>query len=407
MIKLYIQASIIACACVLLAGCPSVQSSRQTSANTDDVSQTTALGEILTVGLVRSDLGLGDGDFVRAANTALEQLAAAGRIKYIALGQLPDPLVTEAGELDVGLPHPGSLKPGEMTISEGGKLLDEVPPLDWLVLSSWQLLEPALAKIDAGELSAGLILMLDDYGRRPLPEASGVPVFVISYDIRPIAFLCGVVAAEHSNNGMFTILASDADPHAQDFLDAAWTGAKYHTNGAIVADTILPVDVETGLVTPETFRDLHNALNQQMGEYFSSNHYILALGRATPSIMHALTKQPFNGYVIGAYADYRAVREAKVLGCALKHSDAALNDIFSRLEPGGGLEQLADAEGLITVGLPESAVSFTDFELYSRRNSDGADLAAAVEDCWAEIEADELDVARLIRQFRSKEATTE
>ena len=279
--------------------------------------------------------------------------------------------------------------------------------LDWLVLANWQLLEPALAKIAAGELSTSLILMLDDEGRQPLPETASVPVYVISYDIRPIAFLCGVVAAEHSNTGMFTIMASAADPHAQEFLDAAWTGAKYHTNGAIVADTILPVDEASGLVTPETFRDLHNALNQQMGQYFASNHYILALGRATPSIMHALTKQPFSGYVVGAYADYRGVREAKVLGCALKHPDAALEYVFSQLTSDTELAQLANAEGVIAVGLPEQAVGFTDFELYSRRNPDGADLAAAVQDCWAEILADELDVAGLISEFRSKEAPSE
>jgi hypothetical protein len=234
-----------------------------------------------------------------------------------------------------------------------------------------------------------------------------VPVYVISYDIRPIAFLCGVVAAEHSNTGMFTILANAGDPHAQEFLDAAWTGAKYHTNGAIVADTILPVDSQTGLVTPETFRDGLNAIDRRMGQYFVSNHYILALGRSTPSIMHALTKQPFIGYVVGAYADYRGVREARVLGCALKHPDAALEHIFRQLQAEGELAQLADAQGVIEVSLAEEAVGFTDFELYSRRNSDGADLTAAVNDYWSEILAGELDVAGLISEFKSKEIPSE
>jgi hypothetical protein len=68
---------------------------------------------------------------------------------------------------------------------------------------------------------------------------------------------------------------------------------------------------------------------------------------------------------------------------------------------------LADAQGNITVGLPEEAIGFTDFELYSRRNPDGADLTAAVEDYWAEIVAGELDVDELIRDFRDKEQTAE
>jgi hypothetical protein len=168
----------------------------------------------------------------------------------------------------------------------------------------------------------------------------------------------------------------------------------------------LPVEEQSGLITPETFLKLHGALNERMGQYFKSNHYILALGRATPSIMHALSQQS-SSYVVGAYADYRAVRQSRVLGCALKRPGAALAYVFGRLEDGDGLAAIADETGTIHVGIAEDAVGFTDFELYRRFNPDGDDIAEAVQGYWAEIKAGELDVPALIREFRIKEETGE
>jgi len=353
--------------------------------------------------LIASDLGLGDGSYVRETNDELMELAKEGRIDYQLIGDLPEALKVEAGVRDVGLPHVGSMRPGEMTLAEAEKLLDGAGDTDWLVLSNWRLVEPVLKRIKESKLSAELVLVLDDEGRVLLPESPSVPVYVISYDIRPAAFICGIAAAESSNNGMFTIMANAADPHAQEFLDAAWTGAKFHTNGAVVADTIMPVEEQTGLVAPEDFRNLHRALNEEMGPYFKCNHYILALGRATPSIMHALTQEPFNGYVIGAYADYRAVRQGRVLGCVLKHPGAALAHIFSQLDAGDSLAGMADETGTLIVGIAEDAVGFTDFDLYSRFNPDGDDIAEAVQGYWEEVQVGELDVPALIEEFKEKE----
>jgi len=195
-----------------------------------------------------------------------------------------------------------------MTTGEATALLEQVAPTGWLVLSSPLLLTAALERIHAGELQCQLVLLLDDEGYRP-PADPPVPVYVITYDVRPAAFLCGVAAAESSNNGMFTVLASSADPQAQAFIDAVWTGCKYHTNGAMVATSIIPVDDFTGIVSPTVFQVLHTKLKERMGPYFLCNHFIAALGRATPSILYALTDNPTNAFVVGGYADFRMVRE--------------------------------------------------------------------------------------------------
>jgi hypothetical protein len=393
-------------AALALSGCPAndgAQSSPNTAGQTAAARQASAI----KVSLIASDLGLGDGSFVREAAESLAELAKDGRVDYQLIGDLPEPLKVEAGARDVGLPHTGSLRPGEMTLAEVEGLLAGVDETDWLVLASWRIVEPALRRIRNGEFSAELVLVLDDEGRMLLDDEPPVPVYVFSYDIRPAAFISGIAAAESSNNGMFTIMANAADPHAQDFLDAAWTGAKFHTNGAVVADTIMPVEEQTGLVTPAAFRNLHRALNEEMGDYFVSNHYIFALGRATPSIMHAMTQQPFNGYVVGAYADYRAVRQGRVLGCALKHPGAALEHIFSRLQAGDSLASIADEDGTISVGIDEDAIGFTDLDLYSRFNPDGEDIAEVVEGYWNEIRVGELDVLGLIEEFRIKEQSGE
>lgn len=391
------------CAALALTGCPAGGNGQAPGSAASQGAKRPQPKLVTKVALLASDLGLGDGAFVREADATLTELAADGAISYRLVGALPQPLKVEAGARDVGLPHPSSLRPGEMTLGEAEALLDDASECGWLVLANWRLVDPALQRIKAGVISADLVLVLDDEGWAPVDEDAAAQVYVISYDIRPAGFICGIAAAESSNNGMFTIMANADDPHAHDFLDAAWTGAKFHTNGAVVADTILPVAKESGLITPETFRELHRKLNEEMGPYFLSNHYILALGRATPSIMHAMTQEPFNGYVAGGYADYRAVRQGRVLGCALKHPGAALAHIFGRMDDEGDLAALADETGSIHVGIAEEAVGFTDFELYRRFNPDGDDIAEVVQGYWAEILVGELDVPALIREFRKKE----
>ena len=385
-----------------VSACPRQQAGQQTSTAAVPV-QTPAL----TVTLVRSDLGLGDGEFVRETDALLSELAEDGWPTYLPVGPRPAALTLEAGSGDVGLPRPGLTGPGEMDIAEGEALLAGVTDTDWLVLSSPRLLDAALARISAGEISAELILVLDEDGLGELAGDLPVPVYALSYDIRPVAFLCGVVAAASSNNGMFTIMAAETDPRAQDFLDGAWAGAKYQTNGAVAADLILPIDPEFGLITPETYRRMHTALIEEMGPYFASNHYIIALGRATPSILHAMSQEPISGYVVGAYADYRAVRPARVLGCALKHPGAALRYVLEERRAGRQLAELADERGLIRVGVDQRAVGFTDFDLYTRHNPDGDDLAEAVSSVWAEISVGELDVAELIEQYLESDAESE
>jgi|GEM_PF-2251069 len=384
---------------LIVSACPRQQAGQQASS-----AAVPTPAPALTVTLVRSDLGLGDGQFVREADALLSELAADGRLTYLPVGTLPVGLTLEAGFGDVGLPRAGLTGPGEMTVTEGEELLAGVTDTDWLVLSSPLLLSAALARLDAGEFSARLILVLDEDGLGELPDTPPVPVYALSYDIRPVAFVCGLVAAASSNNGMFTIMAAETDPRAQDFLDGAWAGAKYQTNGAVAAVMLLPVDEETGVLSPATYQRMLEAKQRQMGPYFACNHYILALGRATPSILHALSQHPVAGYVVGAYADYRAVRPARILGCALKHPGAALRFVLNEHLGGRELSDLADDSGLIQVGLDQQAIGFTDFDLYTRHNPDGDDLAEAVSSVWAEIEVGELDVPELIERYLDSEA---
>lgn len=356
--------------------------------------------QVIELTFVLTDLGLEDGQHVRQADSVFNELDSSV-IKYTAIGELPLPLTTEAGISDVGLPVEGSTSPGEMTMVAAEQLLDEAGKSDWLVLSTPLLLDAVLERVAAGSISTGLVLLLDDYGLTETPVDPAVPVYTIAYDIQPAAFLLGVAAAKSSNNGMFIVMASEDDPHAQEFLDAVWTGAKYTTNGAVVADTVLPMD-DNGLITVEVFLQLQRQLRQRMGPYFDANHYILAVGRTTPTLLYACTSEPFKGYVAGGYGDFRQVRPARIVGCAEKRPGAALRYIFSQIGD-GTLVDLADESGMIRVGLDESALGFTDLDMYSRVNPDGDDIAEAIENVWAEIQVGELDVPKLIEDFKSKE----
>ena len=378
---------------LLAGGCPQPEQQRETAGS--EAPAVSAPVPVVT--LVCSDLGLADGEFVRKADSALAALAADGRIEYRSAGELPEELVQAADAVDVGMPVPGSTEPGCMTVTTACAVVNEVEETGWLVLTNTLLLEHALARVASGELDAGLILVLDDYGLAEPPVDPPVPVYIVSYDIRPMAFLLGVTAAASSNNGMFVIMAADSDPHAADFMDGVWAGAKYHTNGAVAAVTTVPVDPVTGMVTPESYHTALGKAKDRMGSSFVSNHYILALGRATPSIMNAVSKKPVNGYTAGGYGDFTAVRPARVLGCALKNTGAAIDYILSETDADPAV--LADESGVITVGLEQGAVGFTDFQLYQRYNPDGDDLAAEYETNMAEIMAGELDVNSLIERF--------
>lgn len=366
----------------------------------------------LSVCLVRTDLGLGDGCFEREADATFAGLAKAGRITYAPVGEVPQALTQEGGAGDIGMPEATS-GPGRMTPAQAESLLDGVPPSDLLVLSAPQLLPLALDRLRAGKLKAAAILVLDDENWRE-PQNPPVPVYRLQYRIDEVAFLCGVAVAASSRNGMFVILGTDADPQSQRFVEAAQAGAVCTTNGAQAFAAIIPAAPD-GTVAPQSFRDTLNAVLGRAGKVFSGNcdHFVLALGRATPTTMYAMTERPFNGYVAGAYADYRQVRPSRVVGCALKHPGAALAHLFEMRDPATGHAYLAQgAPGLakalpqrtLLLGLNDGAVGFTDFEMYSRYNTDADVIEAAVHSALTQIKGDEVSVADEIKKLHQDRA---
>ena len=392
---------------LLAAGCPSRDGGdgggTAPPGGGDTTAEAAPAGPPFTVTLVLTDLGIGDGAYIREADEALRIQAQAGRIEYLQAGELPGPLVNQADSGDIGMPVEGSDQPGTMTMTEACDLVNLVESTDWLVLSTPALVPHAVARIKDGKLAAGHILVLDDDRATELPADPPVPVWVVEYDTQPMAFLAGVAAASSSNNGQFVIIAAKSDPHAVEFLDAAWAGAKYQTNGAVAAVTTVPIDDVTGLITPETYRAAVTTAQQKMGQAFNANHYILALGRATPAILNAVAKNPINGYIAAGYADYTEVRPARVVGCAVKHPSRALAHIFANLDEANDPGVVADGDGMIRVGLEQEAVGFSGYELYKRYNPDGDDIEAQVQAVMAEILVDELDYRGLIERFNRVE----
>jgi len=384
---------------LLATGCPGQPDGGSKNGTGDAVNNGTPAPPPFTVTLVRTDLGLGDGSYIRETDEALRIQAQAGRIEYLVAGELPGPLINEADAADVGMPLGGSNQPGSMTITEACELINGVTETDWLVLSTPAVLPHALARIEAGKLACGLVLCLDDDRIGEPPVDPPVPVYIIEYDTQPVAFLCGVAAAASSNNGQFVIISAKSDPHAVEFLDAAWAGAKYHTNGAQAAVTTVPIDEVTGLVTPQTYANAVNGAKEEMGSAFNSNHYIIALGRATPAILNAVAKKPINGYIAAGYADYTAVRPARVVGCAVKRPSQAIRYIFDNLGADNDPVALADEDLRIKVGLKQEAVGISGYKLYKRYNPDGDDIEEQVNAVLGEILAEELDVAELVEKF--------
>jgi hypothetical protein len=355
-----------------------------------------AAGPALT--LVRTDLGLGDGDFVRGADAALAALADAGKLRYQSAGPLPQPLTTEAGGEDVGMPIPHGKQPGEMTLTAAADLLATAPPADILVISSGYLLPAVLDAAGRGALDAKAILLLDEQGAGSWPQAPPLPVFRIRYDTRPVAFAAGVGAGNSANSAQFGVMYAADDPQGAAFAKAAAAGAKYQSNGAWTESCAVAVGPD-GFVTPAAFDEAFAELKAQGGSAWSPNHFILALGRSTPTIMNALSKKPTNAYLLGAYGDYRQVRPARVVGCALKLPGNALRSLFAKLDtaqaaadPASALRAACDEEGIYHVGLAENAVGFTAFDMYSRANPDGPEIEASVESILGTIRAGELGV---------------
>jgi hypothetical protein len=365
-------------ALLLLAGCVTRNTERHSTA-----------GPLVV--LVRTDLGLGDGEFVREADAALGALDQQGKLRYQSVGDLPKALADQPQGEDVGLPVPQSTRPGEMTEAEAAALLAQAPPCDVLVLSAGSLLARALEAAAKGQLQAKCILLLDEEGMGPAPAAPPVPVYRLRYDIKHPAFLAGMAAAQSSSLAHFGIMYCTNDPQG-----AAFAGAKYQSNGSWTeAVSVDPGPL--GYVTPDIFQQGFQKLKAQGGPNFKPDHYILDLGRSTPAIMQALTKKPTEAYVIGAYADYCQVRPDHIVGCALKRPGPALTAELGQLDPAAfaasparTLAGLADKDGVIAVGWAQDAIDFTDLALYSRYNLDGADIKAVVQHAAALMRTGEL-----------------
>ena len=404
------RAWLVLASCLLLAGCPAGgQQGAQSSANNGKQALQPPQ-PWLSVCLVRTDLGIADGCYIREADAVLSGFAKDGKIAYSTVGASPLAMTQEGASGEIGLPEAGAGQPGAMTLVQANAALDNVPKCDLLVLGSAYLLPAALQRISAGKVQAGAVLLLDDLGWQE-PKAPPVPVYHFSYEIDEVAFLCGVAAAASSNTGKFVILATTADPEAMNFLNAARAGAFYYTNGAQVRGSLILAEPD-GVVTPETFGASFSSLLKRAGSAFSQacNHYIIDLGRASPTVMYALTTKPYNGFVAGAYADFRQIRPARVIGCGIKHPGEMLKRLFSMPVPGAqagapaltkGVPGLKTAlpNGVLRLGLKDGAVGVAGYDLYKRYNSDGDDLDAAVTAAQGQILDGEIKVADEIKRY--------
>ncbi len=374
----------LALAAIALAGCPANNSANKTQSASAPASPPVPAIEVC---MVFTGLGLADGAYVRDANRALVKLEKDGVVDYSSVGELPIELIMDLGYEDVGLPVPGSTKIGEMTVPAAEALLDEGIECELLVLTTPLLIEPAIERIDSGNLIAQAILVLDNEGYKPPAATPPVPVYVVRYNIKDGAFLCGVAAAQSSISSFCTAIAYDGDPQADEFISAVIAGAKYHKSSSFVANIVVPADPVSGLVTPRNFRTALNRVTEEMGPTFQSNHYILSLGRATPTVMRELTSK---GYVLGGYSDYRNIRPARIVGCIEKYPGVALEIILGKAGSAAGLGGLF-TNGFFEVSMADGAVGFTSFDKYTQYNPDGEDIEDVVEGVKALIEVGELD----------------
>lgn len=417
---------------LLLAGCPGKgkQQHAGTASGGGDESGGAAASTALKVQLVLSDLGLSDGYFARQSDSQLKALAAAGSIQYVPLGKVPEAIKDEPGSDDVGLP-PGAFgiesknpvrQPGSMTQAEAEAVLDGAADCDLLVLSAPSLVQPALDRISSGKFKTEALILLDQDGWAGLSGKPVVPVYSLHYDVTPVAFVAGVAAAASSNTSMFMALASKNDPDADAWLDGAFAGARFRANGAQMLVKKLESGPD-GMVTPDSFLAAYEQLKAAGGPAFQCNHFLVCLGRSTPTIMLVLSKKPTNGYCLGGWADFTSVRPSRFVGCALKKPDMALAHIFGHIQEPADLDKLAawgeasaaapsadsaaaevrpDFGRVISVGLDEGAVGFTDLKDYSNFNPDGDDISEAVTQAIEEIKSGELDYAALIKESKEQ-----
>jgi hypothetical protein len=382
----------------LLSGCPQhgQQAGKQTDAGDG------AGPPALRVALLRTDLGLADGELVRRADAALEELADAGALEYTPVGALPPALEREAGAGDVGLPDPKGPQPGVpssgiMTADQARALVDQAAATDLLVVSGPLVANLALERIAAGDLEVEALLLLDTYGP-PLSANQPMPVYRIDYDIKPAAYMLGVAAGTSSRTQQFIVLTSTLDPRADDLVAAALAGLRYKMNGAVIFQQQLTPDAED-LITPEAYFGALQAIRADVGGGLSVDHYFVDLGRSTPSVMHALSKLPTDGFVLGGYGDFRTVRPQRIVGTIVKDPAPALAKLLDGL---AGVEGLAERtqDGTYTATFAEGAVDLTAFDQFAKFNTSAVDLEEAVAAVRGQIEAGELDVDEQIELSR-------
>jgi hypothetical protein len=392
---------------LLLTGCPPAKPQTGTSTG-----KSVAGATKFSVALLRTDLGLADGQYVREADAALSELAIAGAISLTVVGELPAPLQEEGSTSDVALPDeeltPGVPQAGIMTLAQAEALAGQLGEADLIVLGGSVVLPAMLKRIEAGELKCRAVLLLDGDGP-PVPATTPVPVHALRYDVTHSAFLLGVAAATSSNTQNFIAFTSVQDPDREDFLDGLFAGLRYRTGGAQLISAELQPDAQN-LVTPEDYKAALERIRQRGAGSFRVNHYIVAAGRVTPSVMYALSSDPTSAYVLGGWADFTQVRPAKVVCCGEKHPGGALAQLFDGAASLNDV--LARLSGGMVFGIDSGAADVTDFTaddhpLYDDFNPDGVDIREAIETARGEILAGELDVEALIEEHKADRISVE
>jgi len=370
---------------VLLSGCPG-GSKPGTTPQAKQHSSTPKL----KITLLRTDLGVGDGDLVRDADTALHDLEAKGGIDYLGVGELPGKLVDEGGANDIGLPlaemPAGSNIVGTMPPAQAMTLAQQIPDSDIVIVSGPISARPVFKRIASGKLKAKLLIVLDTEGPNlPAPPA-GTDVVTFQYDVKEAAYLLGVAAGVSSRSQAFAMFTSTFDPNAATLVKTFTNGVHNRmTGGRVYHAEVMPDD--DNIVPPPDFT---KAFESIMVPGRQLDHLIVFCGRATPSMMFALSSKPTDGYLLGGYGDFTQVRPARVVGCIVKHPGVGLKKVLE------GATSLAEVKKRLGNGLTltfkEGGVDVTDFNAYANYNQDADDIADAVKEVRSEIEGGEVDV---------------
>ncbi len=379
------KVALLALFALILTGCPSGKTGKPAADSGSGVIPS------LSVTLLCTDLGLGDGELVREAHETLDELSRASKISYIQVGDLPLELASEGGTGDVGLPGTevvaGDVPAGAMSLDEAAGLAAQVKDCDILIASGPLAAAPLLKRIDDGKLKVGAAILLDTEGP-PLPQTKA-KVLSIDYDIAAAAYLLGVAAGTSSRTQAFLSFTNSQDPKADVFVRMLDNGIRYRMAGGGVLDTRLTPG-DDGVIVPQ---DFSGKLAEVLSQGLKCNHYIVALGRATPSIMHALSSKPTNGYLLGGYGNFTQVRPARVVSCITKHPGVGLMRLLDGAKSVAEVGQRAP-KGMLTLGMSDGAVDVTTMDSYANFNPDAEDIEQALADARAQIESGELDILK-------------